>query len=85
MEKNLKSIVLLLTTQAMINLGEIDDPVLQKKNINLEGSNLFISLIEVLKEKTVGNLSKGEELFITEVIENLKKIYESKKQVESKK
>ncbi len=85
MEKNLKSIVLLLTTQAMINLGEIDDPVLQKKNINLEGSNLFISLIKVLKEKTVGNLSEGEELFITEVIDNLKKIYESKRQVESEK
>lgn len=83
MNKNFKKIIMLLTTQAMINLGEITDPVLQKKNINMKNASLFINLIKVLKEKTEGNLSADESKFLGEVLENLEKIFKSKKSIGS--
>lgn len=78
MEAEFKSIVLLLTTQAMINLGEINDPVNNTSNPDKKNSSLFISLIEELKEKTMGNLSEAEENFLNEVITNLNRIFKSK-------
>ena len=78
METEFKSIVLLLTTQAMINLGEINDPVNNTSNPNKKNSALFISLVEKLKEKTEGNLTKGEDIFLNEVISNLNRIFKSK-------
>ena len=78
MEAEFKSIVLLLTTQAMINLGEINDPVNKTSNPDKKNSSLFISLIEELKEKTMGNLSEAEENFLNEVITNLNRIFKTK-------
>ena len=78
METEFKSIVLLLTTQAMINLGEINDPVSNTSNPDKKNSALFISLVEKLKEKTEGNLTKGEDIFLNEVISNLNRIFKSK-------
>jgi len=78
MEAEFKSIVLLLTTQAMINLGEISDPVSNTANPDKKNSALFISLVERLKEKTEGNLTEGESVFLNEVIINLNRIFKSK-------
>ena len=79
MEKNFKTIVLLLTTQAMINLGEIEDPVSKEKNLNIEGASLFINLLKVIKEKTKGNLTEEENAFLDGVLENLEKIFNREK------
>ncbi len=78
MEAEFKSIVLLLTTQAMINLGEINDPVNNVSKADEKNSRLFISLLEELKIKTKGNLDKTEESFLFEVITNLNRIYTNK-------
>lgn len=75
MEKNFKSIVLIFTTQAMINLGEIVDPITKTKNKNKINAKLFISLLEVLDEKTKGNLIIEENKFLKDVLKNLLAIY----------
>ena len=78
MKRDIKSIILILATQCMINLGEIQDPVSKEINYNMEGAVLFIDLLEVLEAKTEGNLSEGEKEFLVGVIDNLKKIYDKK-------
>lgn len=78
MKRDIKSIILILATQCMINLGEIQDPVSKEINYNMEGAVLFIELLEVLEAKTEGNLSEGEKEFLVGVIDNLKKIYDKK-------
>ncbi len=78
MEAEFKSIVLLLTTQAMINLGEINDPVNNIPKPDKKNSRLFISLLEELKSKTKGNLNDTEENFLTEVIVNLNRLFKDK-------
>lgn len=78
MRRDIKSIILLLATQGMINLGEIQDPVSTEFNINLEGAEIFIELLEVLEVKTRGNLTPEEEKFLADILGNLRKVYEKK-------
>lgn len=79
MEKDIKAIIILLATQAMINLGEIQDPVTHESRNNLEGAAVFIELLDVLETKTRGNLTDQEVTFLAEVRENLDKVYKKNK------
>ena len=78
MDKDIKAVILLLATQAMINMGEIQDPVTQESKDDLEGVALFIELLDVLETKTRGNLTDQEMTFLAEVRENLDKVYNKK-------
>lgn len=78
MKRDIKSIIVMLATQGMINLGEIKDPVLDETKLYLEGAEIFIDLLEELELKTRGNLTDEEEKFLTEILSNLKKVYEKK-------
>ena len=78
MDRDIKAIIILLATQAMINMGEIQDPVTQESRDDLEGAALFIELLDVLETKTKGNLTAAELTFFTEVKENLDKVYNKK-------
>jgi Domain of unknown function (DUF1844) len=80
MDKDIKSIIVLLATQAMINLGEIKDPMTAESNLNFEGADLFMKLLNVLEAKTAGNLTEDEAAFMTDIMENLDKVYHNKKQ-----
>jgi hypothetical protein len=77
-KRDIKSIAVLLATQGMINLGEIKDPIQKTSKLNLEGARVFIDLLEVLKTKTMGNLSAEEDEFLTDILCNIKKVYEKK-------
>ncbi len=78
MKRDIKSIVTLLATQSMINLGEIADPITKKTTINLDNAKIFIDLVDVLEKKTTGNLSKEEKGFINDVLKNLNQVYQNK-------
>ena len=77
-KNDIRPIVTMLAAQCMINLGEIDDPLAQKRRLNLAGASLFIDMIAVLREKTAGNLTGPEEKFLAEAIGNLRKILKKK-------
>jgi len=81
MKRDIKSIVLLLATQCMINLGEIEDPITKRADVKLEKAEIFIDLLEELKLKTEGNLTEEQKEFITEVVNNLKSIYKKKNKI----
>ncbi len=78
MKRDIKSIILLLANQCMINLGEVEDPITKKRDIKLEKAEVFIDLLDELKLKTKGNLSDEENGFIKEVVDNLKKVYKKR-------
>jgi hypothetical protein len=78
MEKDIKAIIVLLATQAMIDMGEIQDPITHEAKINLEAAAAFIHLLKVLETKTNGNLTVEEEDFLKDVRENLDKVYNKK-------
>jgi len=78
MKRDIKAIILLLATQAMINLGEIKDPVSNESILNIDGAQVFIELLEELEIKTRGNLTDEEDVFLTDILTDLKKVYEKK-------
>lgn len=78
MEIDIKSIIVLLATQAMINMGEIQDPITQEAKNDLDGASVFMQLLEVLELKTRGNLTPPEEAFLVEVKDNLDQVYNKK-------
>jgi hypothetical protein len=64
-----------LSTSALIQLGEIQDPFTQKSAKNLPLAKQTIDIIGMLKEKTKGNLIPEEEKVIEYVLYDLRMRY----------
>ncbi len=64
-----------LSTSALIQLGEVQDPFTQKAEKNLPLAKQTIDLIAMLKEKTKGNLTPEEEKIIEYVLYDLRMRY----------
>ncbi len=67
-EFGFSTFVLSLSTSALVSLGELPDPISNTKEVNLQLAKQTISIIEMLKEKTRGNLTKEEESLIDNVL-----------------
>jgi len=59
-EMNFHNFVLSLYTSVIFNLGELADPVSGEKKKDLQAAKQTIDILGMLKEKTEGNLDKGE-------------------------
>ncbi len=66
------SIVLPFYTQALVKLGLLNDPLNAEAEENLELARRLIDLLDMLKEKTRGNLNPEEERFIEACLQQLK-------------
>ncbi|MFN7170944.1 MAG: DUF1844 domain-containing protein, partial [Candidatus Omnitrophota bacterium] len=64
-----------LGIEAMIALGEIENPLTQKKEIDLNQAKYLIDLLGIIKEKTKNNLDKEEERFLDNLLYELRTIY----------
>lgn len=69
------SIVILLYLPALIQLGLVDDPAGGERREDLDLAKRNIDLLDLLKEKTNGNLEDTEEKFLEDVISQLKMAY----------
>ncbi len=67
--------ILSLNTAALVHLGELPDPVTQKKQVNLTLAKQTIDTLEMLKEKTKGNLTIEEEKLLQSILYELKLKY----------
>jgi hypothetical protein len=67
--------ILSLSTSALIQLGDIQDPFTQKSAKNLPLAKQTIDLVGMLKEKTKGNLSSEEEKVLEYVLYDLRMRY----------
>jgi len=74
-EIDFTNFILSLSTSALIQLGEIQDPFTQKSAKNLPLAKQTIDLIGMLKEKTKGSLSPEEEKIIEYVLYDLRMRY----------
>lgn len=69
------SIVILLYFPALIQLGLIDDPVTGEKRENLSLARRNIDLLDLLKDRTKGNLDQEEREFLEGALSQLKAAY----------
>jgi hypothetical protein len=78
-EKNTAQLFMHLVLQnqqmAMISLGMVNNPVSDTLDKNLEYAKLSIDTLDMLIQKTKGNLSEYEEKLIAETVDQLKIIY----------
>lgn len=67
--------ILSLNTTALIHLGELPHPETNKKEANLALARHTIDTLDMLKEKTKGNLTKEEEQLLESVLYELRMRY----------
>ncbi|GBD38656.1 MAG: hypothetical protein KatS3mg078_2060 [Deltaproteobacteria bacterium] len=67
--------ILSLNTSALIHLGEIPDPQSKERTVNLASAKHTIEILEILKDKTKGNLDKEEEKLLDDVLFDLRLKY----------
>lgn len=73
-----------LALQASIGLGEVANPVTDKKEQDLNQAKLLIDTLGMLKEKTKGNLTKEETDLLENVLYELRMQYISKREKDIK-
>jgi hypothetical protein len=69
------SLVFPFYTQALIKLGMIEDPVSGQVSGNPELAKRLIDLIDLLRDRTKGNLEPDEEKFLEACLSQLKMGY----------
>jgi hypothetical protein len=75
------SVVLLLYFPALVQLGLVEDPATGQVHESLGLAKRNIDLLDLLKDRTKGNLEPDEESFLTGVLDQLKMAYLKKADV----
>ncbi len=67
--------ILSLNTAALVHLGELPNPETNQKDVNLALARHTIDTLDMLKEKTKGNLTPDEERLLESVLYELRLRY----------
>ena len=67
--------VLSLNASALIHLGEIPDPASRERTVSLSAAKHTIEILEIIKDKTKGNLDGEEQKLLDDVLFNLRMKY----------
>jgi len=68
-------LIMMNAQQAALCLGQMAHPSTGKAEVNLEAAKMFIDHLEIIREKSRGNLSKDEEKILTSVLSELQLAY----------
>jgi hypothetical protein len=63
-----EAFLLSLGTATLVALGEIDNPMTGKKNANADAARQHINILELLVQKTIGNLSSQEKKLLEDIL-----------------
>lgn len=74
-EINFSTFVISLSTQALMHLGEIADPMTGKVESDIPVAKQMIDIVALLKDKTRGNLDPGEQQLMEDVLYDLRMRY----------
>ncbi len=67
-----------LVTQALISLGEVDSPFSKKNEQNLDQAKFTIDTLQIIKDKTTGNLTGEETKLLDTALYDLRMRYVEK-------
>lgn len=74
-EINFSTFVISLSTQALMHLGEIPNPLSGKEETDVPLAKQMIDIVGMLQEKTRGNLTGGEARLIEDILFDLRMKY----------
>lgn len=66
------SFVFSLSSAALVQMGLIEDPITKKKEKNLGLAKQQVDILEIIAEKTKGNLDADEEKLMSQVLYELR-------------
>ncbi|MEW5807483.1 MAG: DUF1844 domain-containing protein [Acidobacteriota bacterium] len=72
------SFVLSMSAQALVSLGEAQNPITGESKLDLEAAKQAIDILCMLKEKSKGNLSASESELIENILYDLRIRYVTK-------
>jgi len=74
-EINFSAFVISLSTQALMNLGEIANPISGKVETDVAVAKQMIDILGMLKDKTRGNLNASEDRLMEDILFDLRMKY----------
>ncbi|MCX8042941.1 MAG: DUF1844 domain-containing protein [Desulfobacterota bacterium] len=74
-EITFSSFIISLSSSALFHFGDIPDPITNKKQRNLPLAKQTIDILGILKNKTVGNLTKEESQLLDNLLYDLRMRY----------
>jgi len=69
------NLIVMLSSSAMQQLGKLVNPVTKEVEIDLEGAQATIDMLEMIKGKTCGNLDEDEQRMLDEILSSLQMNY----------
>lgn len=67
-----------LVTQTLISLGEMENPFSKTRNLNLDQAKFTIDTLQIIKDKTCGNLADDEAKLLETALYDLRMGYVEK-------
>ncbi|NQT93738.1 MAG: DUF1844 domain-containing protein [Lentisphaerae bacterium] len=71
----LVNLVIMLSSSAMQQLGKLVNPMTNKTEVNLEGAQLSIDMLQMIRAKTQGNLDDEEQKLLNDSLSSLQMNY----------
>jgi hypothetical protein len=68
-------LVTTLATEAMVALGQFPNPATQETTVSTEHATYAIDMLSMLKEKTKGNVTDGEDTMLTDLLHQLRMMF----------
>lgn len=66
------SLIYMFQMQTMVQMGKLANPMSQKIEKEMEAAQVTIDMLDMIKEKTKGNLSEEESKFLDQALADLK-------------
>lgn len=63
-----EAFLLSLGTATLVALGEIENPMTKKKSTDVGAARQHIDILELLAQKTTGNLNAGEKKLLDDIL-----------------
>ncbi len=77
-EASLSLFISSLATQTLINLGEMASPFSKKKALDLDQAKFTLDTLQIIKDKTEGNLADDETKYLDTLLHDLRMRYVEK-------
>jgi 23S rRNA A1618 N6-methylase RlmF len=68
-------LVMMLSTSAMQQMGKLVNPLTRKTEVDLDGAQMTIDMLTMIRDKTRGNLDKDEDQILSSIISSLQMNY----------
>lgn len=72
LKMDFSAFILSLNASSLIHLGEIPDPESRSRSVNIPAAKHTIEILEIIKDKTTGNLDKDEDQLLDDIIYTLR-------------